>query len=123
MANKDVLDIDEDYILQLISNNVKRFRNIKNISQMKLAEMTGLTHNFIHDIENCKRGVSVRTLAKLSNAFNVEPYIFYLPEGASDNETLIYVKEFNDNIHRFVNDLTQQYIDKKDKSKKKPAAP
>jgi transcriptional regulator with XRE-family HTH domain len=108
MENKD--DIDEKYIHQLISNNVKRFRSIHNISQLNLAVNTGLTHNFIHDIENCKKGVSTKTLAKLANALKVEPYQFFLSEDALNNEAMIYVKDFNDSLHKIVNELTQQYL-------------
>ena len=108
MAEK--INIDENYILQLISRNVKRFRNQQNISQIQLALTTGLTHNFIHDIESCKKGISSKTLAKLSLAFNVEPYQFFLPEVLPNNETLVYVNDFNDSLQKVVKELTQQYI-------------
>ena len=104
MANK----IDEMYIHRLISNNLKRLRSLQNMSQLTLAVKTGLTHNFINDIENCKKGVSARTLAKLSTAFDVEPYQFFLPEG-SNNDLMIYVKDFNDSLQKVVAELTQQY--------------
>ena len=107
MANKD--KIDEGYILKLISRNVKRFRIQQNISQIQLALNTGLTHNFIHDIESCKKGISSKTLAKLSIAFNAEPYQFFLPDELYNNEALVYVKDFNDSLQKVVNELTQQY--------------
>jgi len=109
--------IDENYIHQLISANVKRFRMLLNISQMNLASSTGLTHNFIHDIENCKKGVSTKTLAKLSNALDVEPYQFFLPEGQANSETLVYVRDFNDSLQKVVNDLTQHYLTGNKKNK------
>jgi len=109
--------IDEKYVHQLISKNIKRLRSLQNISQLNLAQETGLTHNFINDIENCKKGVSARTLAKLSTALDVEPYQFFLPEKITNNEVMVYVKDFNDSLQKIVNDLTQQYIygDKKEK--------
>jgi len=103
-------DINERYVYQLISSNVKRLRSLQNISQLNLAVITGLTHNFINDIENCKKGVSAKTLAKLSIALGVEPYQFFLPEGMINNEVMIYVKDFNDSLQKVVSDLTQQYI-------------
>jgi transcriptional regulator with XRE-family HTH domain len=106
MRNK----IDEQHIHQLISSNIKRLRALQNISQLSLAQSTGLTHNFINDIENCKKGVSARTLAKLSTALNVEPYQFFLPDEMSNNEMMIYVKDFNDSLQKVVADLTQQYL-------------
>ncbi|MCL2211232.1 MAG: helix-turn-helix transcriptional regulator [Treponema sp.] len=108
MAKK--IEINEIYIYKLISNNMKRLRALHNMSQLSLAQATGLTHNFINDIENCKKGVSAKTLAKLSAALNVEPYQFFLPEGASNNEVMIYVKDFNDSLQKMVNELTQQYF-------------
>ena len=71
MAKKNV--INEKYIYKLISSNIKRLRSLHNMSQLSLAQNTGLTHNFINDIENCKKGVSSKTLAKLCVVFNVEP--------------------------------------------------
>jgi transcriptional regulator with XRE-family HTH domain len=108
---------NEQYIHQLISSNIKRLRSIHNISQLNLAMNTGLTHNFINDIENCKKGVSAKTLAKLSIAFNVEPYQFFLPEGMSNNDLMLYVKDFNDSIQKMVNDYSQQYFTKDKKNK------
>ena len=104
------IKIDEKYVYRLISSNMKRLRSLQNISQLSLALSTGLTHNFINDIENCKKGVSARTLAKLSVALNVEPYQFFLPEGMSNNEVMIYVKDFNDSLQKMVSELTDQYI-------------
>ena len=108
--------IDEQYVHKLISINIKRLRSLQNISQLSLALNTGLTHNFINDIENCKKGVSAKTLAKLSVALCVEPYQFFLPEGSSNNDMMIYVKDFNDSLQKVVNELTQQYMFK-DKKK------
>jgi len=109
--------IDEQSIYRLISSNIKRLRSIHGISQLGLALNTGLTHNFINDIENCKKGISARTLAKLSTTLNVEPYQFFLPEGMSNNDMMIYVKDFNDSVQRIMADLTNQYLSEDKKSK------
>jgi len=114
MENEKI--IDENYVNKLISINVKRLRTLQNISQLSLSNATGLTHNFIHDIENCKKGVSAKTLAKLSVALKVEPYQFFLPEGTGSNEAELYVKDFNDSLQKFVNELSQQYLTGKKKN-------
>jgi len=106
MANK----ITEQYIYKLISSNIKRLRSIQNMSQLTLALEAGITHNFINDIENCKKGVSAKTLAKLSMALNVEPYQFFLPEDMLNNDIMLYVKDFNDSLHKVVGELTSQYL-------------
>jgi len=103
-------DINENYVRLLVSKNLKRLRSLQNISQLGLALNAGLTHNFINDIENCKKGVSVKTLAKLSVALNVEPHQFFLPEDMSNNKMLAYVNDFNDSLQKVVKGLTEQYL-------------
>ena len=112
MKNK----MDERYVYKIVSNNVKRLRSLHNMSQLDLALATGLTHNFINDIENCKKGISAKTMAKLSIVLNIEPYQLFLPENTSNNEMMLYVKDFNDSLQKVVSDLTQQYTYKNKKS-------
>ncbi|MDR3020190.1 MAG: helix-turn-helix transcriptional regulator [Treponema sp.] len=104
--------INEQYVYQLISRNIKRIRTIQNISQLGLAQQTGLTHNFINDIENCKKGVSAKTLAKLSMALKVEPFQFFLPAEMFNKEMMSYVQDFNDSLQKVVAELTQHYLSK-----------
>lgn len=111
MTNK----VNEQYIYKLISSNIKRLRSMQNISQLSLSLKTGLTHNFINDIENCKKGISAKSLAKISTALGVEPFQFFLPEGISNTETMVYVKDFNDSLQKVVAELTQQYLQKEKK--------
>jgi len=103
-------EIDEKYVFKLISGNLKRLRSLNNMSQLSLAVNTGLAHNFINDIENCKKGISVKTLAKLSMALNAEPYQFFLPEGMANNEIISYVRDFNDSLQKVVSALTHNYL-------------
>jgi transcriptional regulator with XRE-family HTH domain len=102
--------VDEKYILNLVSRNLRRIRTVQNFSQLSLALNAGLTHNFINDIENCKKGISSKTLAKLSVALNVEPYQFFLPEDMPDNKMQPYVTDFNDSLQKMVKELTEHYL-------------
>jgi len=106
MKNK----ITESYVRGLVSKNLRRLRSVHNISQLNLAINAGLAHNFINDIENCKKGISVKTLAKLSVALDAEPYQFFLPETMSDNNMSHYVTDFNDSLQKVVKELTQHYL-------------
>jgi transcriptional regulator with XRE-family HTH domain len=103
-------NVNESYVRLLVSKNLKRLRALQNISQLGLALNAGLTHNFINDIENCKKGISAKTLAKLSVALNVEPHQFFLPEDMSNSRMLVYVNDFNDSLQKVVKELTEQYL-------------
>ena len=102
--------IDEIYIRQLVSYNLKRLRTLQNASQLSLSLSAGLTHNFINDIENCKKGISGKTLAKLCTALHVEPHQFFLPMDKSGTKMQAYVNDFNDSLQKLVKELTDQYL-------------
>jgi transcriptional regulator with XRE-family HTH domain len=104
--------INEKNVLLLISKNLRRLRSLQNISQLSLALNTGLTHNFINDIENCKKGISAKTLAKLANALDAKPHQFFLPDELVNDAMKIYVNDFNDSLQKIVKDLTDKYLHK-----------
>ena len=101
----------ENYVRYLVSKNLKRLRLTQNISQMDLGLKAGLTHNFINDVENCKKGVSVRSIAKLCVALNVEAHQFFLPDDMANNKTRLYLNDINDSIIKVVREVTAQYLD------------
>jgi len=102
--------ISDSYVRGLVSKNMKRLRSMQGMSQLSLARAAGLTHNFINDIENCKKGISDRTLAKLSIAFDVEPHQLFLPDCMSNNAMQVFLSDFNDSLDKVVKELTKHYI-------------
>jgi transcriptional regulator with XRE-family HTH domain len=102
--------ITESYVRLLISKNLKRLRSVQNTSQLGLAVNAGLTHNFINDIENCKKGMSAKTLAKLCVALDVEPYQFFLPDGSQNDKMQVYLNDVNDSLQKIVKELTERYL-------------
>ncbi|MDR1277653.1 MAG: helix-turn-helix domain-containing protein [Treponema sp.] len=102
--------VDEEDIRLLVSKNLKRLRGLRNISQLGLAAEADLTHNFINDIENGKKGVSCKSLAKLSSALGVEPYQFFLPETMADDGLSGYVYDLNDSVQKAMGNVMSIYL-------------
>jgi transcriptional regulator with XRE-family HTH domain len=106
----------------LFSTNLRRLRSLQNISQLSLANQAGLTHNFINDIENCKKWVSPQTIAKLASVLHVEPYQFFLPESRTnmhiDNVFSIYLHDFSDSLQKMVSDLKKRYLQEPEDSER-----
>jgi transcriptional regulator with XRE-family HTH domain len=101
---------DEMGVRSLVAQNLKRLRQLKKVSQMTLSGLSGLTHNFINDIENCTKWVSAKTIARLASALEVEPYQFFLPSSLPDNTKLAYFKDFQDSLAVFVREYSERYL-------------
>ncbi|AEF83484.1 helix-turn-helix domain-containing protein [Leadbettera azotonutricia] len=71
-------------IRKSLSLNIKKHRKRLKISQEKLAEITGLAAQTINDIEGGRKWVSDRTLSKISNAFDIAPFLLLV----SDESTI-----------------------------------
>ncbi|MDR2136602.1 MAG: helix-turn-helix domain-containing protein [Treponema sp.] len=111
-------------IRHVFAYNLKRLRKQRNISQLELSGLTGLTHNFINDIESCKKWISSDTLAKFAAALHAQPFQFFLseiPPDKIDGELLtVYNQDFADIFQRVVSDWMDTYLPKKTKKTDSP---
>jgi transcriptional regulator with XRE-family HTH domain len=101
-------------IARLFGKNLKRIRNGKRISQLTLANMADLTHNFINEIENGRKWVSSDTIARLAAILETEPFQFFIPDRAMENiNTEIfqeYINEMTVSFDRMIHDFRAQYL-------------
>ncbi len=71
--DKNKIEFDSD-IYNTIRQNIKRYRKEKGITSAELADLTGLSHDFIRQLQsNSKKtyNFSVETFYKISVALNV----------------------------------------------------
>jgi transcriptional regulator with XRE-family HTH domain len=64
----------------LLSKNIKRYRNRIGLSQLNLALELGISTTFLSDIETGKKWVSAQTLSRLAKALKIEIYELFKPE-------------------------------------------
>lgn len=57
---------------QCLSNNMKRCRKQKSMSQEKLAELSGVSANYIALIEGGKNFPSLKILGRIAGAFGID---------------------------------------------------
>jgi transcriptional regulator with XRE-family HTH domain len=102
-----------DNIRVLLGKNLRRLRLLQNVSQLTLSGQTGLAHNFINDIENGKKWISSRTLAKLASALKVDAYQLFLPDyrfnDSADDFFSVYLDDFSNSIQKMVGELRNRY--------------
>jgi transcriptional regulator with XRE-family HTH domain len=99
--------MDERELRAILSANIKRYRNRKEWSQIRLAEKLDISANFLADIETGKSWISSLTLVKLANVLDISVYELFLPltrpENTKNAETDAKIKEI---LTRFTNDMT-----------------
>jgi len=78
-------------ISELFSQNLVRFRKLKNLSQRQLAKKTGLTQRMINIYENAPNSIPVNRLSVLAEVLEVDIQDFF--GGKNKNNLLNKVDE------------------------------
>jgi len=84
----------------ILSQNLKRFRSYRKLSQAEFAEKIDISVPFLSDIENAKKWVSPATLAKMANALNIGAYELLKPENIIPDNTINMLEEYTADICR-----------------------
>ncbi len=58
--------------------NVRKYRTSADISQEKLAELSGLHRTYISDVERGTRSISLDNIQKIATSLNVEVYKLFI---------------------------------------------
>ena len=67
-------------IIKVFGTNVRNYRKEKNISQEKLAELSGLHRTYISDIECFRRSISLDNIQKIADALEIKTYKLFMEE-------------------------------------------
>lgn len=81
-----------EVIILQIGKNLKKIRKQKELTQIQLAEISGISRNALINYENDKRIPSIDTLSKLAKALKIEKTIFYfdIENEVMTNEDVLY---------------------------------
>ncbi len=96
---------------KLYSENIRRIRQAKNLSQEKLAELANVSPPYISEIENQKKVGKFETIAAIANALEVEPYELFLPAGSAithnERRTKDLMKRLRNNFSELVDTMEE----------------
>jgi transcriptional regulator with XRE-family HTH domain len=84
----------------ILSQNIRRLRSYRKLSQADFAEKIDISIPFLSDIENGKKWVSPTTLAKMADALEIEAYELLKPENLVPDNTLNILEKYTANIYR-----------------------
>lgn len=70
---KEIVLHDDEYYYQIIRTNIKKERLRQNLTQQMLGDMTGLSREYITDIENEKRKkhFTIAVVGRIADALNI----------------------------------------------------
>jgi transcriptional regulator with XRE-family HTH domain len=93
--------------------NLRKFRGYRKLSQAELAEKLDISIPFLSDIENGKKWVSPRTLAKMADVFKIEAYELLRPEATLPDNPVNIIEQYTADVYatfgQTLDDLYQQY--------------
>jgi transcriptional regulator with XRE-family HTH domain len=73
---------------RIFITNLRKFRNERGISQMRLAELRGTATNYIGEIEIGRRFPSLSLIEKIGAALDMAPHRFFMEEPAAGVSSL-----------------------------------
>ena len=80
------------YIKEIIGNNIKKYRNLKNLTLEKFAEQIGISYQNISKIENGRSFFKSETFEKICEVLEVSPAqlvsVEDLPENINNNDDI-----------------------------------
>jgi transcriptional regulator with XRE-family HTH domain len=89
---------------KIFSTNIRKNRKTLGLSQVQLANKTGVSVNFINDLESGKKWASPATMLKLAGVFKVEAYELLKPPGLMPDNVGSILKKYADDIHAAVDE-------------------
>jgi transcriptional regulator with XRE-family HTH domain len=111
----------EKDLRSILSQNIKRFRGYRKLSQADFAERVDISIPFLSDIENGKKWVSPATLVKMAGALNIETYELIKPETIIPDNAVNILEKYTADIYKTfgdtLNNIQHNYI-KQIKNKK-----
>ena len=79
-----VIPYDRDslytYYYDIIRDNIKKYRKEKKLTQQDLADLAGISRQYVTDIENENRNkhITIAILGRIADAMNVNIELFFI---------------------------------------------
>ncbi|MDR1858211.1 MAG: helix-turn-helix domain-containing protein [Treponema sp.] len=113
----------EKELHKVFSANITRHRKSLHWTQSQLAKKTGVSVNFINDLENGKKWASPVNMVKLGNALKIETYELLKPYGLFPDSLSSMLRKYNEDIHTALEQTRQAFLQGAAAQKKQDRAP
>jgi len=84
----------------ILSQNIRRFRGYRKLSQADFAEKIDISIPFLSDIENGKKWVSPHTLIKIADTLDIDAYVLIKPETIIPDNAVNLLEKYTDEVYK-----------------------
>lgn len=90
--------MDDDSIRKTLSQNIKHFRETRNMSQADLAFDAGISIPFLSDIERGNKWPSPETISKIAQALKIKSFQLFSPNLKQTEENRVLIEKIINEI-------------------------
>jgi len=65
---------------EIFRSNLKHYRKLIGLTQEELSELSGISHDYLSEIERGKKTPSFKRIDLLSKALNIDAYMLFKPQ-------------------------------------------
>ena len=73
-------------IKRVFANNIKKYRTRIGISQLTIADRSGLHRTYISAVERERRSIALENVQKIADALEIETYLLFVDSDVSSSE-------------------------------------
>jgi len=103
-------------IRDVLASNIKEYRRLCGFSQDKLAELAGISSQYLATVETCRKFPTPEVLDRLARALNIETHELFIFTSSPQKEL---EKLRQDIIGEVVNAIKQSFMEENNKKNKK----
>jgi transcriptional regulator with XRE-family HTH domain len=101
---------------EVLANNIKKYRRDNGFSQDKLAELAGISSQYLATVETCRKFPTPEVLDRLAGALSIETHELFTSDPSPQNEL---EKLRQDIIGEVVKAIKQSFAEESKNKKKK----